>query len=385
MNLDNTSQSNPKQVDKHADMRSLSQSQENLISLKNDWLYAEIKAIYDLPMNDLLFKAQTIHRQNFNPNEVQTSTLMSIKTGACPEDCAYCPQSGHYNTGLSKEQLVALDDVVRAANKAKQAGATRFCMGAAWRTPRGKDFPVVLEMVKEVKRLGMETCVTLGMLDNDQAHQLKSAGLDYYNHNLDTSEEYYDQIITTRTFADRLDTLSHVRDAGMKVCAGGILGMGETIKDRLGLLQALANLPEHPQSVPINQLIAVKGTPLQDAKAIEGLEFIRMIAVARIMMPKSYVRLSAGRENMSDEMQAMCFLAGANSVFYGDKLLTTDNPDIDHDTRLFARLGITPEEGKHPSCSDESDFSEKLDFSEKSGFSEELESSKKPLYTNAAL
>ncbi len=385
MNLDNTSQSNPKQVDKHADMRSLSQSQENLISLKNDWLYAEIKAIYDLPMNDLLFKAQTIHRQNFNPNEVQTSTLMSIKTGACPEDCAYCPQSGHYNTGLSKEQLVALDDVVRAANKAKQAGATRFCMGAAWRTPRGKDFPVVLEMVKEVKRLGMETCVTLGMLDNDQAHQLKSAGLDYYNHNLDTSEEYYDQIITTRTFADRLDTLSHVRDAGMKVCAGGILGMGETIKDRLGLLQALANLPEHPQSVPINQLIAVKGTPLQDAKAIEGLEFIRMIAVARIMMPKSYVRLSAGRENMSDEMQAMCFLAGANSVFYGDKLLTTDNPDIDHDTRLFARLGITPEGGKHPSCSDESDFSEKLDFSEKSGFSEELESSKKPLYTNAAL
>jgi len=329
MNLDNTSQA--------------SQLQLNNAQLRNNWDLSEIKGLYDLPMNDLIFKAQIIHRQNFNPNQVQTSTLMSIKTGACPEDCAYCPQSGHYNTGLSREQLVALEEVIHSAKKAKETGATRFCMGAAWRSPRAKDFPVVLQMVKEVKQLGMETCMTLGMLNNDQAHQLKKAGLDYYNHNLDTSEAYYDQIITTRTFADRLDTLTHVRDAGMKVCAGGILGMGESLDDRLGLLQALANLPEHPQSVPINQLIPVKGTPLQDAKSIDCFDFIRMIAVARIIMPKSYVRLSAGRENMSDEMQAMCFLAGANSVFYGEKLLTTDNPDVDHDINLFARLGITPE------------------------------------------
>ena len=332
----------PTENDARAEIEELSANKES-VGLKTNWKRTELKALYDLPMNDLLFKAQSIHRQHFVPNQVQTSTLMSIKTGACPEDCAYCPQSGHHNTGLSKEQLVALDTVIQSAAKAKQAGATRFCMGAAWRSPRGKDFPVVLEMVKEVKKLGMETCVTLGMLSNEQAHQLKQAGLDYYNHNLDTSEEYYDQIITTRTFGDRLETLGHVRDAGMKVCAGGILGMGETLEDRLGLLQALANLPEHPQSVPINQLIAVKGTPLEDAKAVDSLEFIRMIAVARIIMPESYVRLSAGRENMSDEMQAMCFFAGANSVFYGDKLLTTDNPDTDHDKLLFERLGITVE------------------------------------------
>ncbi len=366
MNVDNTSQT--------ASLQAATNQLPNSIAsqLKNDWLRSEIQTLYDLPMNDLLFKAQSIHRQNFDPNQVQTSTLMSIKTGACPEDCAYCPQSGHHNTGLSKEQLVALEEVVRNAKKAKQAGATRFCMGAAWRSPRGKDFPVVLEMVKEVKQLGMETCVTLGMLSNEQAHQLKDAGLDYYNHNLDTSEEYYDQIITTRTFADRLDTLGHVRDAGMKVCAGGILGMGESLDDRLGLLQALANLPEHPQSVPINQLIAVKGTPLQDAKAIDSLEFIRMIAVARIIMPKSYVRLSAGRENMSDEMQAMCFFAGANSVFYGEKLLTTDNPDIDHDDDLFARLGIIVEGGqikKTQTCRKENN---------------EEKTVNKPLYKNAA-
>lgn len=344
--------------------------------LKNDWQHSEIKAIYDLPMNDLLFQAHTIHRENFEPNQVQTSTLMSIKTGACPEDCAYCPQSGHYNTGLSKEQLVALDEVVKAATKAKQAGATRFCMGAAWRSPRGKDFPVVLEMVKEVKGLGLETCVTLGMISNDQALELKGAGLDYYNHNLDTSEEYYDQIITTRTFADRLETLGHVRDAGMKVCAGGILGMGETLNDRLGLLKALANLPEHPQSVPINQLIAVKGTPLENAEAIGGLEFVRMVAVARIMMPKSYVRLSAGRENMSDEMQAMCFFAGANSIFYGDKLLTTDNPDVDRDIELFERLGITAEgaELKHSPSSHSISNSSDSDIN-----------STKKLYHNAAV
>lgn len=349
-------------------------SNPSKVLLKHDWTLAEISRLYALPMNDLLFQAHTVHRENFTANEVQTSTLMSIKTGACPEDCAYCPQSGHYNTGLSKEQLVALEEVIKNAKKAKQAGATRFCMGAAWRSPRGKDFPVVLEMVKEVKRLGLETCVTLGMIDNEQAHQLKDAGLDYYNHNLDTSEEYYDQIITTRTFADRLNTLGHVRDAGMKVCAGGILGMGESQNDRLGLLQALANLPEHPQSVPINQLIAVKGTPLQDAKAIDPLDFVRMVAVARIMMPESYVRLSAGRENMSDEMQAMCFFAGANSIFYGDKLLTTDNPDVDKDIKLFSRLGLTPEGGKFPIAQDSEEKS--ID----SGLCE-----KKVLYKNAAV
>ncbi|MET1256913.1 biotin synthase BioB [Aliikangiella maris] len=313
--------------------------------VRHDWQVSEIQALYNLPMNDLLFKAQAVHRQNFEPNKVQASTLMSIKTGACPEDCAYCPQSGHYNTGLSKEQLVALDEVIKAARNAKRSGATRFCMGAAWRSPRGKDFPVVLEMVKAVKEMGLETCVTLGMLNDDQAQQLKTAGLDYYNHNLDTSAEYYSQIITTRTFQDRLETLTRVRDAGINVCAGGILGMGETLRDRLSLIKELANLPEHPQSVPINQLIAVKGTPLEDAESLDPFEFIRMIAVARIVMPKSYVRLSAGRESMSDEMQAMCFFAGANSIFYGDKLLTTDNPDMNHDLELFKRLGIEPEGG----------------------------------------
>jgi biotin synthase len=318
---------------------------ELISPVRHDWQVSQVQSIYELPMNDLLFKAQLVHRENFDQNKVQTSTLMSIKTGACPEDCAYCPQSGHYNTGLSKEQLVAIDEVIKNARNAKRTGATRFCMGAAWRSPRGKDFPVVLEMIKEVKALGLETCVTLGMLNEDQSKQLKAAGLDYYNHNLDTSAEYYDQIITTRTFQDRLDTLTKVRDAGINVCAGGILGMGETLNDRLGLLKELANLPEHPQSVPINQLIAVKGTPLEDAKELDSFEFIRMIAVARIMMPKSYVRLSAGRESMSDEMQAMCFFAGANSIFYGEKLLTTENPDMDHDLQLFARLGIEPEGG----------------------------------------
>ena len=314
-------------------------------AVRNNWAISEVQELYDLPMNDLLFMAQSIHRQHFDPNKIQTSTLMSIKTGACPEDCAYCPQSGHYNTGLSKEQLVAIDEVIKNARNAKRTGATRFCMGAAWRSPRGKDFPVVLEMIKAVKGLGLETCVTLGMLNEDQTQQLKQAGLDYYNHNLDTSAEYYDQIITTRTFQDRLDTLSKVRDAGINVCAGGILGMGESLKDRLGLLKELANLPQHPQSVPINQLIAVKGTPLENAASLDSFEFIRMIAVARIMMPESYVRLSAGRESMSDEMQAMCFFAGANSIFYGEKLLTTENPDMDHDLQLFSRLGVEPEGG----------------------------------------
>jgi len=312
-------------------------------NVRHNWTKEEVSQIFHLPFNDLLFAAQTIHRQHFNANRVQTSTLLSIKTGACPEDCKYCPQSGHYNTGLSKEQLMQIEQVISEAKKAKETGASRFCMGAAWRSPREKDFQVVLEMIKAVKGLGLETCVTLGMLNGDQADRLKEAGLDYYNHNLDTSEDYYDQIITTRTFQDRLDTLSNVRDAGINVCAGGILGMGETEMDRFGLLTALANMPEHPQSVPINQLVAVEGTPLEDAAALDPFDFIRTIATARIMMPESYVRLSAGREDMNEQTQALCFIAGANSIFYGEKLLTTANPGEDKDRILFNKLGILPE------------------------------------------
>ncbi|WP_416399499.1 biotin synthase BioB [Allohahella sp. A8] len=296
-----------------------------------------------MPFNDLLFEAQRVHRQHFNPNAVQVSTLLSIKTGACPEDCKYCPQSGHYNTGLEKEKLLEIEKVVAAAERAKAAGSGRFCMGAAWRNPREKDMPYVVEMVRRVKALGLETCMTLGMLEEKQAADLAEAGLDYYNHNLDTSPEYYDQIITTRTYSDRLDTLAHVRDAGMKVCSGGIVGMGESANDRSGLLKQLANLPHHPESVPINMLVAVKGTPLEDQAPLEPFEFVRTIAVARIMMPKSYVRLSAGRESMNEQMQAMCFFAGANSLFYGEKLLTTANPDANTDMALFGKLGIQPE------------------------------------------
>ncbi|NVJ59574.1 MAG: biotin synthase BioB [Gammaproteobacteria bacterium] len=311
--------------------------------LKHDWTIDQVKQIFSLPFNDLLFYAQLIHRRFFNPNEVQTSTLLSIKTGACPEDCAYCPQSGHYNTGLSKEQLMAIEEVVANAQRAKETGATRFCMGAAWRSPREKDLPVVLEMIRSVKALGLETCVTLGMLDGDQAEQLKDAGLDYYNHNLDTSQDYYDKIITTRTYQDRLNTLQHVRDAGINVCSGGIVGMGEQQNDRYGLLMELANMPEHPQSVPINMLVAVEGTPLQDVEQLDPIEFVRTIATARIIMPLSYVRLSAGREDMNEETQALCFMAGANSIFYGEKLLTTANPDQDADRNLLKKLGINPE------------------------------------------
>ncbi len=320
-------------------------STQSLLSgaIRHDWTKQQVSEIFHMPFNELMFAAQLIHRQHFNPNYVQTSTLLSIKTGACPEDCKYCPQSGHYNTGLSKEQLMQIEQVIEEAKKAKETGASRFCMGAAWRSPREKDFQVVLEMIKAVKGLGLETCVTLGMLNGDQADRLKDAGLDYYNHNLDTSEDYYDQIITTRTFQDRLDTLSHVRDAGINVCAGGILGLGETETDRFGLLTALANLPEHPQSVPINQLVAVEGTPLEDAESLDPFDFIRTIATARIMMPKSYVRLSAGREDMNEQTQAMCFMAGANSIFYGEKLLTTANPGEDKDKQLFKKLGITQE------------------------------------------
>ncbi|MCK9534635.1 MAG: biotin synthase BioB [Pseudomonas sp.] len=310
---------------------------------RHDWTLTEVTALLQQPFNDLLFQAQTLHRQHFNANRVQVSTLLSIKTGACPEDCKYCPQSGHYNTGLDKEKLMEVQKVLDEAQRAKEIGSTRFCMGAAWKHPSAKDLPYVLEMVKGVKAMGMETCMTLGKLDQEQTQALADAGLDYYNHNLDTSPEFYGSIITTRTYAERLQTLSYVRDAGMKICSGGILGMGESIADRAGLLIQLANLPEHPESVPINMLVKVEGTPLANVDDIDPFDFIRMLAVARIMMPQSHVRLSAGREQMNEQMQALAFLAGANSIFYGEKLLTTGNPQADKDMQLFARLGIKPE------------------------------------------
>ena len=308
--------------------------------VRHNWNIEEITALYEMPFNDLLFEAQKTHRENFDPNAVQVSTLLSIKTGKCPEDCGYCPQSVRYDTELENEPLMPLDEVIASAKLAKENGSSRFCMGAAWRSPKDKDLEPVIKMVKEVKALGMETCLTLGMLTGSQANKLKEAGLDYYNHNLDTSPEYYGEVITTRTYQDRLDTLQHVRDAGMNTCCGGILGMGESRRDRIGLFQELANQPQHPESVPINLLVRVSGTPLDNSEELDALEFIRSVAIARIMMPKSYVRLSAGRENMSDEMQAMCFFAGANSIFYGEKLLTTPNPDTNHDMQLFERLGI---------------------------------------------
>lgn len=311
--------------------------------IRQDWTRDEVLALFNQPFNDLLFQAQVVHRQHFDPNEVQLSTLLSIKTGACPEDCKYCPQSTRYDTGLEKEKLMAVEQVIKEARAAKATGATRFCMGAAWRSPKDKDLPYVAEMVREVKALGMETCMTLGMLKEDQAQMLADAGLDYYNHNLDTSPEYYGEIITTRTYEDRLDTLGNVRKAGMKVCAGGIVGMGEGEKDRAGLLIQLANLPQQPESVPINMLVKVAGTPLEQQEDLDPFEFIRTIAVARIMMPKSHVRLSAGREEMNDQMQALAFMAGANSIFYCEKLLTTPNPKANKDMELLERLGIKPE------------------------------------------
>ena len=312
-------------------------------TIRNDWTKAEVEALFAMPFNDLLFNAQVVHRQHFNPNEVQVSTLLSIKTGACPEDCKYCPQSARYDTGLEKERLLEIEKVLQRAKEAKQVGSTRFCMGAAWRNPRDRDMPYILKMVEEVKSLGLETCMTLGMLTRDQAVALKQAGLDYYNHNLDTSPEYYGDIITTRTYQDRLNTLENVRAAGMNVCSGGIVGMGETVSDRASMLVQLANLPEQPQSVPINMLVKVKGTPLDSVEDLDYFEFIRTIAVARIMMPKSHVRLSAGREAMNEQMQALCFMAGANSIFYGCKLLTTSNPDTHEDVMLFKKLGINTE------------------------------------------
>ena len=312
------------------------------VTTRHDWSISEINALFALPFNDLLFQAQTIHRQHHNPNEVQISSLLSIKTGACPEDCGYCSQSAHHNTQIEKERLLPLDEVLIQARAARQKGASRFCMGAAWRNPTDKNLDKVIEMVRGVKQLGMETCVTLGMLTKDQSVKLKQSGLDYYNHNLDTSPEFYGNVITTRTFQDRLDTLQHVRESGINVCSGGILGMGETPRDRSSMLQQLVNLPQHPQSVPINMLVRIEGTPLQDSAGLDSFDFIRSIAVARILMPRAAVRLSAGRHEMNDEMQALCFFAGANSIFYGEKLLTTKNCETDHDHLLFARLGITP-------------------------------------------
>ncbi len=310
------------------------------LSTRHDWGRDEIAALFELPFADLLFRAQTVHRQRFDANQVQVSTLLSIKTGRCPEDCKYCPQSVRWNTGLEEESLLPVEVVRDAARKARAAGAERFCMGAAWRRPKDRQLDQVIDMLKAVRAEGLETCLTLGMLTTEQARRLKEAGLDYYNHNLDTSPEYYEEIISTRHYQDRLDTLEAVRETGMKVCCGGIIGMGESRQDRVGLIQALANLPEHPQSVPINRLVQVPGTPLDGTEAIDPLEFVRTIAVARIVLPTSRVRLSAGREDMSDELQALCFLAGANSIFHGEKLLTTGNPEVDRDETLFRRLGI---------------------------------------------
>ena len=310
-------------------------------AVRHDWTRGQVRALFALPFPELLFRAQSIHREHFDPREVQISTLLSIKTGGCPEDCAYCPQAAQYHTGVKAEKLMDLDTVLSEAHAAKAGGASRFCMGAAWRSPKDRDLDRVCAMVEDVKALGLETCVTLGMLTGSQAQRLKTAGLDYYNHNLDTSPEYYNQIITTRTYQDRLDTLAHVRAAGINVCCGGIVGMGESRDDRVGMIVTLANLPEHPESVPINMLVRVAGTPLAEGGVLEPLEFVRTIAVARITMPASMVRLSAGREDMSEETQALCFLVGANSIFYGPKLLTTPNPAQDRDRALMDKLGLT--------------------------------------------
>jgi len=313
-------------------------------AVRRDWTRAQVHALFCLPFPDLIFHAQRIHRLHFDPREVQISTLLSIKTGGCPEDCAYCPQSAHYEAGVKAEKLMDADAVIAEARAAKRAGASRFCMGAAWRNPKDRDLDAVCTMVEGVKALGLETCATLGMLTGTQAQRLKHAGLDYYNHNLDTSPEFYGEIITTRTYRDRLDTLEHVRAAGISVCCGGIVGMGESREDRVGMILALATLPRHPESVPINMLVQVEGTPLATGKALDAIEFVRTIAVARICMPASVVRLSAGREEMSEETQALCFVAGANSIFYGPKLLTTPNPGRDRDRVLMDKLGLAPME-----------------------------------------
>ena len=313
-------------------------------AMRHDWTRDEVARLLALPFNDLLARAHAVHGAHHDPNAVQVSTLLSIKTGGCPEDCAYCPQAARYHTGVEAQKLMPLDAVLDKARAAKAAGATRFCMGAAWRSPKDRDVAKVADMIREVKALGMETCATLGMLSQDQADRFKAAGLDYYNHNLDTAPEFYGEIIHTREYQDRLDTLACVRNAGLKTCCGGIVGMGETRAQRAGLLQTLANLPEHPQSVPINRLVQVAGTPLDGTALLDPFEFVRTIAVARILMPASIVRLSAGRAEMSDELQALCFFAGANSIFHGEKLLTTGNPDTARDQALFERLGLVPME-----------------------------------------
>ena len=304
------------------------------------WHLDEVQQLYQKPFMDLIFQAQSIHRENFNPNEIEVNALLSIKTGACPEDCAYCPQSSRYKTGVKREAMLDKEEIIKAAKEAKKRGITRFCMGAAWKNPQDEKIPFLQEVIKEVKDLGLETCMTLGMLSEKQAQDLAAAGLDYYNHNLDSSREFYKEIITTRTYDDRLDTLENVRNAGIKICSGGILGMGEKIKDRLEMLITLANLPKPPESVPINQLIKIKGTPLEDAPNLDSFDFIKVIAIARILMPKSKVRIAAGREFMSEEMQTLCFMAGANSIFYGCKLLTANNNDENKDLALFEKLGI---------------------------------------------
>jgi biotin synthase len=316
--------------------------ESSLVAPRHDWTRAQVRALFELPFPELMFRAQSVHRVHFDPREVQLSTLLSIKTGGCPEDCAYCPQSASYATAVKAEKLMSLESVIAQARAAKASGASRFCMGAAWRSPKDRDLDAVAAMVEGVKSLGLETCATLGMLTAAQAQRLKSSGLDYYNHNLDTSPEYYDAIITTRTYQDRLDTLAHVRDAGIHVCCGGIVGMGESREDRIGMIATLASLRPHPESVPINMLVKVEGTPLAGQASLDPIEFVRTIAVARIAMPASVVRLSAGREDMSEETQALCFLAGANSIFCGPKLLTTPNPAPDRDRQLMDRLGLVP-------------------------------------------
>jgi biotin synthase len=327
----------------HDELRMMHQDPtKGLAPIRHDWSRAQLRGLFELPFSELIFRAQAVHRAHFDPREVQISTLISIKTGGCPEDCAYCPQSARYHTGVRTEKLMQAETVVAEARTAKAAGASRFCMGAAWREPKERDLDAVCAMVTGVKALGLETCATLGMLTQGQARRLKQAGLDFYNHNLDTSPDYYGAIITTRDYKDRLDTLAHVRDAGIAVCCGGIIGMGEDVEDRVGLIAVLANLPTHPESVPINMLVRVEGTPLASQRPLDPLDFVRMIAVARIAMPCSMVRLSAGREDMSDETQALCFLAGANSIFYGPKLLTTANPTRDRDMRLLDKLGLIP-------------------------------------------
>jgi biotin synthase len=331
-----------------SEARTLSADADPLVRhmVRHDWTRAEAQALYEAPFNDLLFQAHTVHRQYFEPNTIQMSRLLSIKTGGCAEDCGYCSQSAHHASGLKASKLMAVERVLDEARRARDAGATRYCMGAAWRSPKARDMELLCAMVEGVKDLGLESCMTLGMLSDEDVAKLKAAGLDYYNHNIDTSERYYSEIITTRTFAERIETLERVREAGIKVCAGGIVGMGEEPEDRVDMLVTLANLEEHPESVPINMLIAIPGTPLADAERIDPIEFVRTIALARILMPKSHVRLSAGRTEMSEETQALCFFAGANSIFVGDTLLTADNPDENSDTVLFAKLGLKPLESE---------------------------------------